>query len=113
MRVRARGQVEDHVVAPLGGRRMRPPRVVQAVEPAPGSAEPDRACAVLGDREGSTSAARRIVRIGETSGRDLLVGLGWGLAASAAYEAAASEVGSAGDGSASESEPAAPRAIAR
>jgi hypothetical protein len=44
---------------------------------------------VDGDAVGATVAAEAVARIGETSGRDLLLGLGWAMTAFDAYELAA------------------------
>jgi len=53
---------------------------------------------VAGDRAGADGAARGVASIGETSGRDLLLGLGWALTGGAVYEVAASEGLTVGEG---------------
>lgn len=47
--------------------------------------------AAAGDRAGAATAARVVASIGETSGRDLLLGITWALSGDAVYEVAASE----------------------
>jgi hypothetical protein len=47
--------------------------------------------AAAGDRSGAEDAASAVASVGETSGRDLLLGLAWALSGDAVYEVAASE----------------------